>query len=151
MLRVYPNFAAVSRYAWLAGDRRLAEIGIKSYPQRGSGTDFKQLADYRPGDPIRDIDWKASHAPRPADRARVPGRARPAVVFMLDCGRRMRADEGPASGRRGSHFDAALDALMLIAWVALKEGDAVGAMTFGGGPSSSARGRAAEGRARSTR
>jgi uncharacterized protein (DUF58 family) len=59
-LRVYPNFATVARYAWLAGDRRLAEIGIKSYPLRGSGTDFKQLADYRPGDAIRDIDWKAT-------------------------------------------------------------------------------------------
>ena len=59
-LRVYPNLATVSRYAWLAGDRRLSEIGIKSYPMRGSGTDFKQLADYRPGDSIRDIDWKAT-------------------------------------------------------------------------------------------
>jgi len=59
-LRVYPNFAAVARYAWLAGDRRLADIGIKSYAQRGAGTDFKQLADYQVGDAIRHIDWKAT-------------------------------------------------------------------------------------------
>ena len=26
-LRVYPNFAALARYAWLSGDRRLAQIG----------------------------------------------------------------------------------------------------------------------------
>ena len=135
VLRVYPNFAAVSRYAWLAGDRRLAEIGIKSYPQRGHGTAFKQLADYRPGDPIRDVDWKASmrHG-RPIVREYEDERDQ-RIVFMLDCGRRMRADEGPASGRLG-HFDAALDALMLMAWVALKEGDAVGAVTFGGGATS---------------
>jgi len=133
VLRVYPNFAAVARYAWLAGDRRLAEIGIKSYPQRGHGTAFKQLADYRPGDPVRNIDWKASmrHG-RPIVREYEDERDQ-RIVFMLDCGRRMRADEGPASGRIG-HFDAALDALMLMAWVALKEGDAVGAITFGGGP-----------------
>ena len=41
--RVYPDFAQVARYAWLAGDRRLQEIGIKTYQQRGEGTDFKQL------------------------------------------------------------------------------------------------------------
>ncbi|HEY2558938.1 MAG TPA: DUF58 domain-containing protein [Caldimonas sp.] len=130
-LRVYPNFATVSRYAWLAGDRRLAEIGIKSYPMRGSGTDFKQLADYRPGDAIRDIDWKATlrHG-KPIVREYQDERDQ-SVVFMLDCGRRMRADEG-ADGHRGSHFDAALEALMLLAYVALKEGDEVGAMTFGG-------------------
>ncbi len=132
-LRVYPNFAAVAGYAWLAGDRRLSEIGIKSYPMRGSGTDFKQLADYRPGDAIRDVDWKATmrHG-RPIVREYQDERDQ-RVIFMLDCGRRMRADEG-ASVARGSHFDAALDALMLLAYVALKEGDEVGAMTFGGGP-----------------
>ncbi|MDQ2733848.1 MAG: DUF58 domain-containing protein, partial [Pseudomonadota bacterium] len=131
-LRVYPNFAAVAGYAWLAGDRRLSEIGIKSYPMRGSGTDFKQLADYRPGDAIRDVDWKATlrHG-KPIVREYQDERDQ-RVVFLLDCGRRMRADEGAAS-RHASHFDAALDALMLLAYVALKEGDEVGAMTFGGG------------------
>jgi uncharacterized protein (DUF58 family) len=137
-LRVYPNFAAVSRYAWLAGDRRLAEIGIKSYPMRGNGTDFKQLADYRPGDAIRDIDWKATlRQGRPIVREYQDERDQ-SVVFLLDCGRRMRADEG-AAGRASSHFDAALDALMLLAYVALKEGDEVGAMTFGGAPESARR------------
>jgi uncharacterized protein (DUF58 family) len=131
-LRVYPNFAAVAGYAWLAGDRRLSEIGIKSYPMRGSGTDFKQLADYRPGDAIRDVDWKATlrHG-RPIVREYQDERDQ-RVIFLLDCGRRMRADEGAAS-RHAGHFDAALDALMLLAYVALKEGDEVGAMTFGGG------------------
>jgi uncharacterized protein (DUF58 family) len=42
----------------------------------------------------------------------------------------MRADE--SGGRGASHFDAALEALMLLAYVALKEGDEVGAVTFGG-------------------
>ena len=129
-LHVYPDFAAVSRYAWLASDRRLADIGIKSYAQRGAGTDFKQLADYQVGDPIRHIDWKATlkHA-RPIVRQFQDERDQ-CVLFLLDCGRRMRADEGPAA-RHGSHFDEALNALMLLAYVALKEGDEVGAMTFG--------------------
>jgi len=52
------------------------------------------------------------------------------VIFLLDCGRRMRADEGVKSAD-GSHFDQALNALMLLSYVALKEGDEVGALTFG--------------------
>lgn len=134
-LHVYPNFAAVARYAWLAGDRRLASIGIKTYPKRGMGTDFKQLAEYRPGDPIRHIDWKATmrHA-KPIVREFQDERDQ-RVIFLLDCGRRMRADEGAGSDRRdGSHFDQALNALMLLSYVALKEGDEVGAVTFGHAP-----------------
>ena len=92
--RVYPDFAQVARYAWLAGDRRLQEIGIKSYQQRGQGTDFKQLADYRIGDSVRHIDWKATlRLNRPIVREFQDERDQ-CVLFLLDCGRRMRADDG---------------------------------------------------------
>jgi uncharacterized protein (DUF58 family) len=132
-VQVYPNFAAVARYAWLAGDRRLSQIGIKSFAQRGMGTDFKQLSDYQRGDPIRHIDWKASfrHS-RPIVRQYQDERDQ-RVMFLLDCGRRMRADEGEFSAE-GSHFDQALNALMLLSHVALKEGDEVGALSFGTPP-----------------
>jgi uncharacterized protein (DUF58 family) len=127
---VLPNFASVSRYAWLATDRRLADIGIKTQVRRGEGTDFKQLAEYRPGDSIRHIDWKATlKQSRPIVRQFQDERDQ-CVIFLLDCGRRMRADEG-AAGRGVSHFDEALNALMLLAHVALKDGDEVGALTFG--------------------
>ena len=39
-LHVYPNFAAVARYAWLAGDKRLAQIGIKVRPNIMPGPAF---------------------------------------------------------------------------------------------------------------
>jgi uncharacterized protein (DUF58 family) len=132
-VQVYPNFAALTRYAWLAGDRRLAEIGIKSYAARGAGTDFKQLGEYVPGMPTRHIDWNASLRHRRAVVREFQDDRDQAVMFLLDCGRRMRADE--RSGTAGSHFDQALNAAMLLAYVALKDGDAVGAMTFGHDPS----------------
>lgn len=127
--QVFPNFAALSRYAWLAGDRRLAEIGIKTYAARGAGTDFKQLGEYVPGMPTRHIDWNASLRHRRAVVREFQDDRDQSVMFLLDCGRRMRADE--RSGAAGSHFDQALNAAMLLAYVALKDGDAVGAMTFG--------------------
>lgn len=132
-LNVFPNFAAVARYAWLAGDRRLAQIGIKAYAQRGMGTDFKQLTDYKVGDPIRHIDWKATFKHNKPIVREFQDERDQCVLFLLDCGRRMRADEGEQSVD-GSHFDQALNALMLLSYVALKEGDEVGAMTFGTAP-----------------
>jgi uncharacterized protein (DUF58 family) len=130
---VYPNFAAVAGYAWLAGDRRLSQIGIKTYAQRGIGTDFRQLAEYQRGEPVRHIDWKATlRQGKPIVRQFQDERDQ-RVFFLLDCGRRMRADDG-GTGGGGSHFDQALNALMLLAYVALKEGDEVGALTFGNPP-----------------
>jgi uncharacterized protein (DUF58 family) len=128
--RVYPDFAQVARYAWLAGDRRLQEIGIKTYQLRGKGTDFKQLSEYRLGDSVRHIDWRATlRVSKPIVREYQDERDQ-CVMLLLDCGRRMRADD-----RRGaigtSHFDQVLNAVMLLTYVALKQGDAVGAMTFG--------------------
>jgi len=130
MRRVYPDFAQVARYAWLAGDRRLQEIGIKTYQQRGEGTDFKQLSEYRYGDPVRHIDWKATmRLGKPIIREFQDERDQ-CVMMLVDCGRRMRADDrNEAFGT--SHFDQVLNAVMLLSYVALKQGDAVGALTFG--------------------
>lgn len=128
--RVFPNFSMLLRYAWLAGNQRLAELGIKTLQQRGIGTDFKQLAEYQPGDAVRHIDWKATaRLQKPVVRQFQDERDQ-RVMFLIDCGRRMRADDRTdAAG--SSHFDQVLNAVMLLAYVALKRGDAVGAMTFG--------------------
>jgi uncharacterized protein (DUF58 family) len=131
--RVYPDFAQVARYAWLAGDRRLAEIGIKTYHRRGAGTDFQQLAEYRVGDPVRWIDWKATlRFGKPIVREFQDARDQ-CVMLLVDCGRRMRADDRQ-SALGNTHFDQVLNAVMLLSYVALKQGDEVGAMTFGTPP-----------------
>jgi uncharacterized protein (DUF58 family) len=131
--RVYPDFAQVARYAWLAGDRRLQEIGIKTYQQRGKGTDFNQLAEYRYGDPVRHIDWKATlRLGKPIIREFQDERDQ-CILLLIDCGRRLRADD--REGSLGTaHFDQVLNAVMLLSYVALHEGDAVGALTFGTPP-----------------
>ncbi|MEK8031401.1 DUF58 domain-containing protein [Ideonella sp. DXS29W] len=144
-LRVFPNFAAVAGYAWLAGQHRLSEIGIKTSASRGAGTDFHSMADYRDGDPVRHIDWRASQRRGHPVVRRYQDERDQRVICLLDCGRRMRADEGDAgaqgnhSGAQsgahpGSHFDHALNALILLAYVALKGGDEVGVRTFGHPP-----------------
>jgi uncharacterized protein (DUF58 family) len=112
--RVYPDFAQIARYAWLAGDRRLQEIGIKTYQLRGEGTDFKQLAEYRVGDAVRHIDWKATlRVNRPIVREFQDDRDQ-SVLLLIDCGRRMRADDrgaGAGAGAGAAHFDQVLNAV----------------------------------------
>jgi uncharacterized protein (DUF58 family) len=128
--RVFPDFQQVARYAWLAGDNRLQEIGIKTYQQRGEGTDFKQLSEYRYGDPVRHIDWKATLRMGKAVVREFQDERDQCVLLLIDSGRRMRADDR-TGGIGSSHFDQVLNAVMLLSYVALKQGDAVGAMTFG--------------------
>ena len=128
--RVFPDFAQVARYAWLAGDRRLQEIGIKTYQQRGVGTDFKQLTEYHTGDPVRHIDWRATlRQAKPIIREFQDERDQ-CVMLLVDCGRRMRAHDTDAVIGT-THFDQVMNAVMLLGYVALQRGDAVGAMTFG--------------------
>ena len=131
--RVYPDFAQIARYAWLAADRRLQEIGIKTFRQRGEGTDFKQLSEYRHGDAVRHIDWKATlRLDKPIVREFQDERDQ-RVMLLIDCGRRMRADDR-VGGIGMAHFDQVLNAVMLLAYVALVQGDEVGALTFGAPP-----------------
>jgi uncharacterized protein (DUF58 family) len=124
-LRCYPDFAELADYALFATENRLSQIGILQRRRRGLGLDFHQLRDYREGDSMRQIDWKAT-----ARRGRTIAREYQderdqQIVFLVDCGRRMNARDGVLS-----HFDEVLNAVLLLAFVALRQGDAAGLMTF---------------------
>ncbi len=131
--RVYPNFAQQAQLAWLVSDQRLGALGLAPVRRRGTGTDFDQLVEYRPGDPVRHIDWKATQKHQRPIVRRFQDERDQSVLFLLDCGRRMRADDSE-QGIGATHFDQCLNAVMLLAFVALGAGDAVGAMTFGTPP-----------------
>lgn len=126
-VRVYPNFAALRRYALLATDHRLSQAGLLLRRRRGEGTEFQQLREYREGDTPRQIDWKASARMRRLVSREYREERDQQILLLLDCSRRMHARDGALS-----HLDHALDAALLLAYVALRQGDAVGLMTFGG-------------------
>lgn len=126
-VRVYPNFRALAKYTLLATDHRLSQIGVLQVRRRGEGTEFHQLREYRQGDPPRAIDWKAT-----ARTARLTAREYEEerdqrVLLVIDCGRRMASKDDDLS-----HFDHTLNAALLLAHVALRQGDAVGMLTMGG-------------------
>ena len=125
--RVYPNFAAVAKYTLLATDNRLSQIGVRQRRRRGEGLSFLQLREYREGDAPRQIDWKATARLNKLISREYQDERDQQIMFLLDCGNRMRAKEDGSL----SHFDEALNALLLLAHVALRQGDAVGCMSFG--------------------
>jgi uncharacterized protein (DUF58 family) len=126
-VKVYPNFAAVAKYALFATDNRLSQIGIKKHRRRGEGLAFHQLREYRAGDALRQIDWKATSRLKRLISREYQDERDQQVVFLIDCGRRMLAKDDALS-----HFDHALNAVLLLSYVALRQGDGVGFFAFAG-------------------
>ncbi len=125
-VRIFPDFARIAHYTLLATDNRLSQLGVLHRRRRGEGLEFHQLRDYRQEDSPRQVDWKAtSRMGRMISREYQDERDQQ-IVFLLDCGQRMRARDGDLS-----HFDHTLNALLLLAYVALNQGDAIGIATFG--------------------
>ncbi len=126
-VRVFPNFASISKYILLATDNRLSQLGIKKRQRRGEGNDFHQLREYHVGDSLKQIDWKASSRLNKLISKEYQDERDQQIVFLLDCGRRMRhADEDY------THLDQAINSMLLLAYVAVQQGDAVGFKSFAG-------------------
>ena len=126
-IRVYPNFRALARYTLLATDNRLSQIGVLQVRRRGEGMEFHQLREYRQGDSQRAIDWKATSRTARLISREYEDEKDQRVLLVLDCGRRMASKDGELS-----HFDHTLNSALLLAHVALRQGDAVGMLTMGG-------------------
>ncbi|WP_028101427.1 DUF58 domain-containing protein [Pseudoduganella violaceinigra] len=124
--KVFPDVARLLGQALRATDRQAPTAGSLVKRQRGEGTDFRQLREYRRGDSLRSIDWKATARHRKPISREYQLERDQQVVFLVDTGRRMLArDDGT------SHFDHALYAVLTLAFVAGKQGDAIGLMSFG--------------------
>ncbi|MCO6058293.1 DUF58 domain-containing protein [Pseudomonas sp. MOB-449] len=123
--RVYPDFARLYGAQLKAVDDWLSQLGVRQRPRRGLGLEFHQLREFRDGDTLRQIDWKATARKRTPIAREYQDERDQQIVFLLDCGRRMRSQDGDLS-----HFDHALNASLLLSYVALRQGDAVGLSTF---------------------
>ncbi|MBI1907523.1 MAG: DUF58 domain-containing protein [Rhodocyclales bacterium] len=124
-VKVFPNFVAASRLAGMGLEREMGAIGVHLQQRRGDGMDFHQLREFRTGDSLRQIDWKATARYRKPISREYQDERDQDILFLLDCGRRMRARDAELS-----HFDHALNALLLTAQVGLRQGDGVGLLTF---------------------
>jgi uncharacterized protein (DUF58 family) len=126
-IRIYPNFRGMNKFNLFASRHYLAQLGIKKQRRRGEGMDFHQLREYQVGDAMRQINWQASSRVRKLISQEYQDERDQQVYFLIDCGQNMRAKDGNLS-----HFDHTLNAVLLLARVAINQGDAVGLSTFSG-------------------
>lgn len=149
-LRVLADFSGLLNNQLAVIFEKSRQAGVQALTKEGQGSDFLDLREYSAGDAIRQIDWKASSRLRKLMSKSYEDDNDQDLVFLLDCGEQMRHqdvyhdksaidetinNEGLDSteiARYGRYFDKVLNAVLLLAYIANKQSDRVGLMTFGG-------------------
>jgi uncharacterized protein (DUF58 family) len=117
-VHVFPNLANLRRYELLVRRGLTHEQGVARQRQIGQGSEFESLRLYAAGDEMTRIDWKAT-----ARRSRLivrdyqPERQQ-SVLVAIDVGR---ATAGEFGGL--SRLDYLVNAALMLAYVALRQGD----------------------------
>ncbi len=127
VIKVYPNYEPVIRYSLLALAHMEEQMGIKYRNRQGMSREFHQLRDYHDGDVLNQIDWKATARRRELISRQYREQRDQNIVVMIDSGRRMRALDGALP-----QFDHCLNAILLMGFIALRQGDKMGVLSFGG-------------------
>ncbi|HNN58971.1 MAG TPA: DUF58 domain-containing protein, partial [Leptospiraceae bacterium] len=104
---------------------RLSFMGIRRIRTTGGDTEFERLREYTRDDEFRRIDWKATARQRRFMVRQYQQSRNQTIIFMLDCGRMMTAE---SQGVRV--LDQAISSILLLARVALDQGDRVGILAF---------------------
>jgi uncharacterized protein (DUF58 family) len=127
-ISVYPNLLEVEKYDLLARRGLLREMGLRTTRVIDRGTEFESLREYQPDDDYRRINWKATaRRHRPITALHETERSQRLLV-MLDLGRMMLTRIGDLT-----RLDLAVNASLLLCYVALRRGDRVGLMSFADG------------------
>src|SRR6185436_5149072 len=124
-VHVYPDMKQLSEYAVLARTNRLSLVGVRRTRRIGQDNEFERLRDYTPDDNYKYIDWRATARRKKLTVKDFQTNQSQRVIFLLDCGRMMTNE---ASGL--SLLDHSLNAMLMLSYVALARGDAVGLLCF---------------------
>lgn len=124
-IRIYPDIRAVYRFELMARQNRLSEIGVRMVRMPGQGREFERLREFRYGDEIRQIDWKATARQREMISREFNVERNQNIVIMVDCGRFMRNETDGIS-----YLDRALNSAIMLSYIALGQGDNVSLLAF---------------------
>jgi uncharacterized protein (DUF58 family) len=122
---VYPDVVAIKRYELMLRRGMRFMAGLRRARPPGATTAFAGLRDYLPGDEVRRINWKATARRDSPMVMEVEAERGQQAIIALDCGRLMTAPAGLLT-----KLDHAVNATLLLAWVAQSHGDKVGMLTF---------------------
>lgn len=125
MVYVYPDMRQIAEYDLLARTNRLSLVGVRRTRKIGQDNEFERLRDYTSDDNYKNIDWRSTAKRRKLTVKDFQTSQSQRIIFMLDCGRLMTGMSG-----RFDMLDHALNAILMLSYVALKQGDAVGLICF---------------------
>ena len=124
-IKVYPSYLMLHRYELLAMSDNLTELGIKRIRRVGHHTEFEQIKEYVKGDDYRTINWKAS-ARRHELMVNVYQDERSQQIYsVIDKGRVMQQ-----AFRGMTLLDYAINASLVLSYVAMRKEDKAGIVTF---------------------
>ena len=124
-VKVYPNLVDVKKYDLLLRKNRLWELGLRNTKIFGAGTEFERLRDYQTDDEYRRINWKATARRGKPISVEYETERSQNIMVLLDTGRMMRSPVGDIA-----KIDYAINAVLLLAYVAAQKGDKLGLLTF---------------------
>jgi uncharacterized protein (DUF58 family) len=122
---VFPNVVAIKRVQLSLRRGLRAMAGLRRARPPGASTAFAGLRDYVRGDDVRRVSWTATARRDHPVVVEVEAERGQQVMIALDCGRLMTAPAGALD-----KLDHAVNAALMLAWVANAYGDRVGLMTF---------------------
>jgi uncharacterized protein (DUF58 family) len=122
---VYPNVLAIRQYQLTLRRGMPYRPGQRRSRPPGAATAFAGLRDYVPGDDPRRINWKATARRDQPVTVELEAERGQQVMILLDCGRLMTARAGAMS-----KLDHAVNAALLLGWLAQQQGDRVGLVAF---------------------
>ena len=122
---VFPNVVAIKRIQLSLRRGLRAMAGMRRARPPGASTAFAGLRDYVRGDDVRRVSWTATARRDRPVMVEVEAERGQQVIIAVDCGRLMTAPAGDLD-----KLDHAVNAALMLAWVAQAYGDRVGMMTF---------------------
>jgi len=122
---VFPNVVAIKRIQLTLRRGLRAMAGLRRARPPGASTAFAGLRDYVRGDDMRRVSWAATARRDRPVVVEVEAERGQQVMIAIDCGRLMTAPAGDLD-----KLDHAVNAALMLAWVAQAYGDRVGLMTF---------------------
>jgi uncharacterized protein (DUF58 family) len=122
---VFPNVVAIKRIQLSLRRGLRAMAGMRRARPPGASTAFAGLRDYVRGDDARRVSWTATARRDRPVVIEVEAERGQQVIIALDCGRLMTAPAGDLD-----KLDHAVNAALMLGWVAQAYGDRVGLMTF---------------------
>ena len=124
-VKVYPSYLMLRQYELMAISNNLQETGIKRIRRVGNHTEFEQIKDYVQGDDYRTINWRAT-ARRHQLMVNVYQDERSQQVYsVIDKGRVMQQ-----AFRGMTLLDYAINASLVLSYVAIRKEDKAGLITF---------------------